>query len=89
LRNIAVAYKDLRANEGGQDHDDVSDDHVNRVIERSDLTLICIFGIKDILRDLVPEAVATCQRAQIAVRMVTGDHIVTATAIAKECGILP
>jgi Ca2+-transporting ATPase len=36
----------------------------------------------------VPAAVATCQKAGITVRMVTGDNIHTACHIARECGIL-
>jgi len=52
------------------------------------LTLICLVGIRDPLRPEVPGAVATCQRAGITVRMVTGDNIVTAQNIAKSCGIL-
>lgn len=67
----------------------MSDDKVNRVVEREELILIAVVGIWDVLRDDVWEAVATCQWAQVAVRMVTGDNIVTATAIAKDCGILP
>lgn len=41
------------------------------------------------MRKEVPDAVATCQRAGIVVRMVTGDNIHTARHIARECGILP
>lgn len=67
----------------------MSADKVNRVVETGDFILIGIVGIKDVLRDDVTESVKTCQRAQVAVRMVTGDNILTATAIAKECGILP
>ncbi|EIE19492.1 calcium-translocating P-type ATPase [Coccomyxa subellipsoidea C-169] len=52
------------------------------------LTLCCIVGIKDPVRKEVPGAVATCQRAGIMVRMVTGDNIHTAKHIARECGIL-
>lgn len=40
------------------------------------------------MRKEVPEAVATCHRAGILVRMVTGDNIHTARHIARECGIL-
>jgi len=40
------------------------------------------------VRKEVPDAVATCQRAGITVRMVTGDNIHTAKHIARECGIL-
>ncbi len=53
-----------------------------------DLILDAIFGIRDPVREDVPDAVATCQRAGITVRMVTGDNIETAKAIARECGIL-
>lgn len=40
------------------------------------------------MRKEVPDAVLTCQRAGITVRMVTGDNIHTAKHIARECGIL-
>ena len=36
----------------------------------------------------MPEAVKQCNKAGVRVRMVTGDNIITAIAIAKECGIL-
>jgi P-type Ca2+ transporter type 2C len=51
-------------------------------------TLVAVFGIKDPVRPEVKEAVKTCIDAGIVVRMVTGDNINTAKAIAKECGIL-
>ena len=57
-------------------------------IEKSGLTLICIFGIMDIVRPEVPGAVKQIQRAGVTVRMVTGDNIVTARAIAVKCNIL-
>ncbi|KAE8680663.1 Calcium-transporting ATPase 2, plasma membrane-type [Hibiscus syriacus] len=47
-----------------------------------------IVGIKDPVRPGVKESVATCRTAGITVRMVTGDNINTAKAIARECGIL-
>ena len=50
--------------------------------------MICIFGIKDVIRPEVPDAVATCFKAGINVRMVTGDNKNTAVAIAKDCKIL-
>jgi len=52
------------------------------------MTLICIAGIKDIIREEVPSAVKDCNAAGVRVRMVTGDNKITAIAIAKECGIL-
>ena len=44
--------------------------------------------LQDPVRQEVPEAVATCKRAGIIVRMVTGDNVHTAQHIARECGIL-
>ena len=40
------------------------------------------------MRDEVPLAIKQCQRAGITVRMVTGDNINTARAIATKCGII-
>ncbi|KAK8490003.1 hypothetical protein V6N13_133159 [Hibiscus sabdariffa] len=54
----------------------------------SGYTCIGIVGIKDPVRPGVKESVATCRTAGITVRMVTGDNINTAKAIARECGIL-
>ncbi|XP_068856089.1 LOW QUALITY PROTEIN: plasma membrane calcium-transporting ATPase 3-like, partial [Aphelocoma coerulescens] len=54
-----------------------------------DLTCIAIVGIEDPVRPEVPEAIRKCQRAGITVRMVTGDNLDTARAIAAKCGILP
>lgn len=51
-------------------------------------TCIGIVGIKDPMRPGVKESVAICRSAGITVRMVTGDNINTAKAIARECGIL-
>ena len=45
-------------------------------------------GIRDPLRDNIPQSVAICQNAGIRVRMVTGDNLETARAIAQESGIL-
>ena len=45
-------------------------------------------GIEDPVRPEVPPAILKCQQAGITVRMVTGDNVNTATAIATKCGIL-
>jgi Ca2+-transporting ATPase len=50
--------------------------------------MIGIFGIKDPIRASVPDSVRRCNLAGINVRMVTGDNIDTAKAIAREAGIL-
>ncbi|XP_047260463.1 calcium-transporting ATPase 2, plasma membrane-type-like, partial [Capsicum annuum] len=57
-------------------------------IPASGYTCIGIVGIKDPVRPGVRESVALCRSAGVNVRMVTGDNINTATAIARECGIL-
>lgn len=51
------------------------------------MTWVGLVGIQDPLRPQVAQAVLRCQQAGMKVRMVTGDNITTATAIAKECGI--
>lgn len=50
--------------------------------------MIALLGIKDILRQEVPGAIANCKAAGVRVRMVTGDNLMTARAIAIECGII-
>jgi len=76
LRTLCLAYKEV------DNFDDDSDSPT------SGFTLISIFGIKDPVRPGVKDAVKACMSAGIIVRMVTGDNINTAKAIAKECGIL-
>jgi Ca2+-transporting ATPase len=82
LRTIGVAVKPLDFKNG------VVPEDVSITESRDGLILIGIFGIADPVRPEVPGAVAICQRAGIVVRMVTGDNKVTATAIARQCGIL-
>lgn len=53
----------------------------------NDMTFLGLVGIMDPLRPGVAEAVAACQKAGVIVRMVTGDNVITARAIAQECGI--
>ncbi len=48
------------------------------------LTLLGLVAISDPPRDDAVEAVAACRRAGVAVKMITGDHPATATAIARE-----
>ncbi|XP_008304146.1 plasma membrane calcium-transporting ATPase 2-like, partial [Stegastes partitus] len=81
LRTICVAYRDFPA-KAGEPAWDSENDILN------ELTCIAVVGIEDPVRPEVPEAVSKCQRAGITVRMVTGDNISTARAIAVKCGIL-
>lgn len=52
-----------------------------------DLTFIGMCGMIDPPRPEVVEAIKTCKKAGIRTVMITGDHLITATAIAKELGI--
>jgi len=52
------------------------------------LTLVGIVGLQDPLRPGITEAVRTCHQAGINVRMVTGDNLETAVAIARKAAIL-
>lgn len=52
-----------------------------------DLTLIGITGIEDPLRPGVREAVTTCHKAGVTIKMCTGDNVLTARSIATQCGI--
>lgn len=76
LRTLCLAFKDN------------NNKHHESSIADGGYTLIAVVGIKDPVRPGVKEAVKTCIQAGITVRMVTGDNINTAKAIAKECGIL-
>ena len=53
-----------------------------------DLTFVGLFSLIDPPREGVPEAVTKCNRARIKVYMVTGDHPITAAAIAKQVNIV-
>ncbi len=88
LRTLGIACKALKPGEGGDDHLELIGDEKYR-IEESDLTFLGMVGLKDPLREGVRDAVKAMHEAGIIVRMVTGDTKATATAIAKDCGILP
>ncbi|KAL3691034.1 hypothetical protein R1sor_004685 [Riccia sorocarpa] len=59
-----------------------------REVPEDHFVCLAIVGIKDPVRPGVPGAVKLCHGAGINVRMVTGDNLNTARAIARECGIL-
>ena len=78
LRVLAMAYKEL-------DHEPT--DEEMKTIE-SDLTYVGMVGMIDPPREEVKEAVEKCKTAGIKTVMITGDHKITAIAIAKALGIL-
>lgn len=77
LRVLAVAYKEI---------DTVPDNPLSEELENG-LTFMGLVGMIDPPRPEAKAAVETCRKAGIKPVMITGDHIVTASAIAKELGI--
>ncbi|KAJ8760695.1 hypothetical protein K2173_017721 [Erythroxylum novogranatense] len=57
-------------------------------LEETELTLLGFLGLENQCREGVREAVKLCKDAGVKVIMVTGDHLHTAIAVAKQCGIL-
>ncbi len=78
LRVLACGYKEI-------DHKPTDEDMKN--IE-SDLTFVGLVGMIDPPREEAKKAVEKCKTAGIKTVMITGDHKITATAIAKKLGIL-
>ena len=79
LRTIAVAFKPLKSTE-----------KINTSFEAErDLVFIGLQGMIDPPRPEVKQAVKECRDAGIKTVMITGDHIITAKAIAQQLNILP
>nr|POF27276.1 calcium-transporting atpase 12, plasma membrane-type [Quercus suber] len=78
LRCIAFAHKEV-AEESGQ---------VLKKLEETGLTLLGLVGLKDPCRPGVSTAVESCRAAGVNIKMITGDNVYTAKAIAFECKIL-
>ena len=78
LRVLAAAYKE---------HSSTPSEYTPEAIENG-LTFIGLTGMIDPIRPEVKYAVEQCKSASIKVVMITGDHIDTAVAIAKELGII-
>jgi len=77
LRNLGFAYKELSQNM----------ETFDETIEES-FIFVGIMGMIDPPRDEVKQAIAICKQAGIQVVMITGDHKLTATAVAKELNLL-
>ncbi|HVO86008.1 MAG TPA: HAD-IC family P-type ATPase, partial [Candidatus Eisenbacteria bacterium] len=77
LRNLGFAYRDVPETVAACDEK----------IEK-DFVFLGIMGMIDPPRDEVKEAIYTCKKAGIKVVMVTGDHKLTAVAVAKELDLL-
>ncbi|PRQ37105.1 putative calcium-transporting ATPase [Rosa chinensis] len=84
LRCVAIAYLPYELENVPAGEQQLAD----WAMPADDLVLLAIVGIKDPCRPGVADAVRLCQKAGVKVRMVTGDNVQTAKAIALECGIL-
>ncbi|KAL5542064.1 hypothetical protein UlMin_009774 [Ulmus minor] len=78
LRCIAFTHKEVPTNEIEEHH----------TLKEDGLILLGLVGIKDPCRLGVKKAVQDCQYAGVNIKMIIGDNIFTAKAIATECGIL-
>ena len=78
LRVIAIAYKDVNILPNKIDSNNIE----------KDLTFLGLVGMIDPPREGVKESIKTCKKAGIKTVMITGDHLDTAKAIAKDLGIL-
>jgi P-type Ca2+ transporter type 2C len=79
LRVLAVASRDI---------DPAAFDPGAKLLDQvQDLTLLALIGIVDPPRKEARDAIARCKEAGIRARMITGDHVTTAAAIASQLGI--
>ena len=78
LRVIGIAYRDVSTLPNSIDTKNIE----------NDLNFVGLLGMIDPPREGVENAVSVCKRAGIKTVMITGDHIATAKAIAKQLGIL-
>ncbi len=78
LRVIGVAYKKIN----------ILPNKIEPKTIEENLSFVGLVGMFDPPRKNVKEAIATCRRAGIKPVMITGDHLITAKAIARDLGIL-
>ncbi len=78
LRTLAVGYRELSEEDLKKDPEGLE----------KDVTILGLFGIMDPPRPEVREAIDSCYDAGVRTVMITGDHAVTAAAIARDIGII-
>lgn len=89
MRTIGLAYRDLDEMASAETDASVKNSDLSPAyVCETQLVLIGVVGIEDPIRKEVPGAISKCFRAGVDVRMITGDNITTAIAIAKAAGIL-
>ncbi|MNH96498.1 Calcium-transporting ATPase [compost metagenome] len=79
LRVLGLAYRELKASDRCEEHEDVE----------NGLVFVGLTGMIDPPRKEVREAISKCRKAGIKTVMITGDHQTTAEAIAKQLGMIP
>jgi Ca2+-transporting ATPase len=89
LRTIGLVYRDFES-WPPRDARKMEDDPNMAIFTDifKNMVFLAVVGIQDPLRPSVRDAVKDCQHAGVYVRMVTGDNVMTAKAIAEDCGIL-
>lgn len=100
LRAISIAHKDLdyegewppaNIRDDSEESEASPDKLIGELVDSNSengLVLDAVVGIQDPLRHGVKNSIEQCQSAGVTVRMVTGDNITTARAIARNCSIL-
>lgn len=84
LRCIAFAHTQISEKE----KEKKEDEKTHHELKEDCLTLLGIVGLKDPCRPGAKKAVEVCRLAGVDIKMITGDNVFTAKAIATECGIL-
>ncbi|XP_059660442.1 calcium-transporting ATPase 12, plasma membrane-type [Cornus florida] len=84
LRCIAFAHKQIPEDEMEYREDGIT----HQKLKEDGLTLLGIVGLKDPCRSGAKKAIQVCRSAGVSIKMITGDNVFTAKAIATECGIL-
>ncbi|KAK6164607.1 hypothetical protein DH2020_001471 [Rehmannia glutinosa] len=78
----------MEPGESKPDEDDDDKSTTSKNLSEKNLTLLGIVGMKDPCRPGARKAIQSCRAAGVDIKMITGDNIFTAKAIATECGIL-
>ena len=87
IDNLSLFYESIKKAVGGAASVDALSDEALAALLTSSLTVDAFVGIIDPLRPDVPDSVKVAQHAGVKVRMVTGDNLKTASAIADKAGI--
>jgi Ca2+-transporting ATPase len=92
MRNRILAANDVMATRGlrvlALAHKDLKENHLSKEDVEKNLLFLGLVGMIDPPRKEVIDSIAQCKSAGIGVVMITGDHKLTALAVAREIGII-